>query len=474
VSIKREENQADVQNPGKTTLVKATTRRVFIFTLLVFCISPVSVLSDGQYSMVLSDSILRHHSVYLNAYRFPEPILQNALCGAPTEQISHTNNQYQLDRLGGNVVYCYPHGSSILSIPFVAAVGLAGIRPAFPNGKYDYAGEAKIQRLLAAILMAAFSCIIFRTSLLFLDTTTSLIVTGGAAFGTQVWSTASRTLWSHTWLIFLAAWVVYLLLRHEHAKAKLHPVILATLLSWMYFVRPTAAGPIACVTIYLLICHRDEFLPYAAAGASWFAAFVTYSWFTFGRLIPQYYLNFNNDWSEVSTALAGTLISPSRGLFVYVPSVGFVLYLLARYWRRIPCTRLVAVSFGIIAMQLLVIASWHYWWGGYSYGARYTTDLAPWFVLLGILGLAARSATLPIASHRMEAVIGLCLLAISVVINGRGATSWATFRWNDTVDIDFHPDRAFDWGYPQFMAGLIPAPNYEHARAQAGRNSKGE
>jgi hypothetical protein len=307
-----------------------------------------------------------------------------------------------------------------------------------------------------------------------LDTTTSLIVTGGTAFGTQVWSTASRTLWSHTWLIFLAAWVVYLILRHEHAKAKLHPVILATLLSWMYFVRPTGAGPIACVTIYLLICHRREFLPYAAAGASWFAAFVIYSWFTFGRLIPQYYLNFHNDWSEVPTALAGTLISPSRGLFVYVPTVGFVLYLLTRHRRRIPCTRLVAVSLGIIAIQLVVIASWHVWWGGYAYGPRFTTDLVPWFVLLGILGLAARSAQPQVASQRLEAVIGLFLLAISVVLNGRGATSWATFRWNNAVDIDFHPDRAFDWRYPQFMAGLIFAPKYENANARALRNSKGE
>jgi hypothetical protein len=53
--------------------------------------------------------------------------------------------------------------------------------------------------------MAALSWVVFNSSLLFLDTTTSLAVTAGTAFGTEFWSTVSRTLWSHIWFIFLAA-----------------------------------------------------------------------------------------------------------------------------------------------------------------------------------------------------------------------------------------------------------------------------
>jgi hypothetical protein len=221
-------------------------------------------------------------------------------------------------------------------------------------------------------------------------------------------------------------------------------VLLATPLPWMDFVRPTGAGPKACVTIYVLTCHHREFLAFAESGAAWFAAFVIYCWITFGRLIPEYYLNCYSDWSQMPIALAGILISLSRGLFIFVPTADVFLYLVARYWYDLPCTRPVVVALGIIAVQIVIVGSWHFWWGGYSYGPRLMTDAVPWFVLLGILGLTARSARSPVASHRLEAAIGLVLLAVSVVANGRGALSWTTFRWNGSVDIDFHPERAFD------------------------------
>ena len=445
---------------------RSATRRVFIFTLFVFCVSPVSVLSDGQYSLVLSDSIIHHHSSHLNSYRFPSPIPRDAHCGTPSERDSHASDEYQLDRIGNNVVYCYPNGSSILSVPFVALAGLASLHPASADGRYNYVGEARIQNLLAAILMALFSCIVFRTSLLLLNTPSSLLIAFGTAFGTQVWSTASRTLWSHTWLILLAGCVIYLILRCERRRVSLHPTLLATLLSWMYFVRPTGAVPIICLTIYVLARHRREFALFAAVGASWFIAFIVYCWFTFGRPIPEYYLNFHNKWLQVPMGLTGVLVSPSRGLFVFVPITVFVIYLALRYWRRLPFRGLALVAFGTIGIQTALISSWHFWWGGYAYGPRYLTDLVPWFALLAILALAGRSERPQAPAHRLEATIGLILLAISVVINGRGAMSWATFRWNNAVDIDFHPERAFDWRYPQFMAGLVAAPKY--AKTDAG------
>jgi len=474
VSIDLSEERKRSCDSAQHAFLRTTTRRVFIFTLFVFCISPVSVLSDSQYSLVLSDSILRHHSVHLNSYRFPDPIAQDAPCGQQSARDSHLSNEYELNRIGQNVVYCYPNGSSILSIPFVAIAGLAGWRPLTPDGRYDYSGEARIQRMLAAILMAALSCVVFRSSLLFLDLTTSLLVTAATAFGTQVWSTASRTLWSHTWFILLAAWVVYLILKCEREQSEPRPALLATLLSWMYFVRPTGVAPILCVTAYMALNHRHKFLSFAAAGGAWFAAFVAYSWLTFGRLIPQYYVNFRTNLSEMPIALAGTLISPSRGLFIFVPTAGFAIYLVIRYWRDLPCARPAVVALGVVAIQTAIIGSWHFWWGGYSYGPRLMTDLVPWFVLLGILGLAARAAAPPERSHRLETIVGLFLLGISVLMNERGAVSWATFRWNDTVNIDFHPERAFDWSYPQFMAGLIRTPDYENANGQPGRDMKGE
>jgi hypothetical protein len=127
--------------PAKTATKVATewtvARRVFIFTLFVFCISPVSVLSDGQYSLLLSESILRHHSLHLDAYSFPEPVPHDVPCGQQSVGGAYISNEYELNRIGASVVYCYPGGTSILSLPFVAVMGAIGIRPAAPDGRYN-------------------------------------------------------------------------------------------------------------------------------------------------------------------------------------------------------------------------------------------------------------------------------------------------------------------------------------------------
>ena len=47
------------------------------------------------------------------------------------------------------------------------------------------------------------------------------------------------------------------------------------------------------------------------------------------------------------------------------------------------------------------------------------------------------------------------LVALSVLVNFRGASSPAVYRWNvDPVDVDQRPERLWDWRDPQFLRGL--------------------
>ena len=160
-----------------------------------------------------------------------------------------------------------------------------------PHYRYSHAKEALIQRLLAALLMAGFTVVVFRTALLVLSISPAIFIAVGTAFGSQVWSTASRAMWAHTWLIFLGGLLTFELLKRERNADSSRPVIVATLLAWMYFVRPTGAVPIICVTIYTFLVYPDGFIYYALTGLAWFSGFVIYSWFTFGKLIPDYYLD---------------------------------------------------------------------------------------------------------------------------------------------------------------------------------------
>lgn len=431
---------------------------IFVFTLSIFLFSRIHQVTDSQYSMLVSQSLIEHGSFQLDHYALPryEPVWHGYY---------YKNGPiYQLEITRGHIYYHLPPGSSILSTPFVAVLKIFGVSAAFPDGTYDPQGEARIESGLAALLMATLAVIFFFTARLILPLWWSVTVALGGALGTQVYSTASRALWSETWGILLLGIVVYLLLRHGIGKREFNPIVLATLLSWMYFVRATFSVHIFFITVYLLIFHRRLFLRYAITGAAWLAGFVLYSWLNFGQLLPNYYrasrLQFDVFWE----ALAGNLFSPSRGVLVYVPVLFFVAFMLVRYRLYLFHRRLLWLSLAIIAGHLVIVSSFNHWWGGHSFGPRFMTGVVPWFVLLGTFGIEAmlkwreeRGATASRAKWHSQLACGALLLVLSAFINTRGATSHATWLWNvRPLGIDEHPERLWDWSQPQFLAGILP------------------
>ena len=428
---------------------------VFVLTLSIFLISRIHQVADSEYSMLLSQSLLSHRSFALDEFALPrhEPVWHG--------YYFKNGPAYQLEVTRGHLYYHLPPGSSLLSVPFVAAFNLFGISAANPDGTYDRRGEVIIEAALAALLMAGLSVLFFYTARLFLPTGWSIVIAFAGALGTQVYSTASRAMWSDTWGILLLGVVIFLLLRTEIGKRRFNSVLLASLLSWMYFVRPTFSVHVFAVSVYILIFHRRQFLPLAITGGAWLAGFVAYSWFHFGQLLPNYYRASRLEFDSFWVALAGNLISPARGVLIYVPSLLFVTYLLVRYRRNLPYLRLVWLSLAIIAGHLAIVSSFNHWWGGHSFGPRLTTGLVPWFVLLGILGVGAmlrqreeRASASP-ARWRIELACGVLLVLASAFINTRGATSHATWLWNmRPAEIDQHPERLWDWNQPQFLAGM--------------------
>jgi hypothetical protein len=410
--------------------------------------------------MLLSQSLLDHGSFTLEHYAIPRlPPLQQA------GWLSN-GNLYQLELVNNHVYYFFPPGSSILSLPYVALMHAFGLSVVNADGTHNLFGELMIQTSLAALLMAGLATGFLLMSALLLPLGWSVLIALGGAFGTQIWSTASRGLWADTWGIVLLGVAVFILLAHEAGKGPIRPIVFASLLSWMYFVRPTASVHILAITIYLLLFHRRGFLWYAITGATWCMLFVAYSWSHYGQLLPTYYLasrlTFNTFW----TALAGNLVSPSRGLFMYVPVLLFVVYLLMRYWRELPFPRLVVLSVSVIAGHLVVHSMFSPWYGGGCYGPRYSTGLVPWFALLGILGIKAmlrwheRHAVHGASLYRSpQLILGALLLALSVWIHARGALAHETLEWNlNPGHVDERPERIWDWRQPQFLAGWVSTP----------------
>jgi hypothetical protein len=443
---------------------------VFVLILTVFWLSPVHQLTDSNFSMLVSQSLLRHRTFALDQYAIQR------LAPRYHDNTYKNGEMYQLELVGPHLYYYMPPGSSVLSVPYVALMNALGISAANADGTYNADGEELIEASLAAILMAGLASVFFLTSRLLLPIGWSVLIALGGALGTQVWSTASRAMWSDTWGIFLLGLVVLMLLAEETGKRRANPVWLASLLAWAYFVRPTNSVSILAVTVYLFIFHRRRFVPYAVTGALWFAGFVAYSWYNFHQLLPNYFLANRLSFNSFGTAFAGNLFSPSRGLLVFVPVLLFVAYLLARYRKHLASRPLLLLSLSVITLHLFIVAGFTPWNGGFCYGPRYTTGLVPWFVLLAVMALRAwredrlAAVTTHVLRWRAEAATGLALLVLSLLVNARGAIAQETWVWNIwPTNVDTVPGKIWDWRQPQFLAGIVRPPLPQEFPAIAGR-----
>src|SRR6266436_559286 len=218
---------------------------LFCGALLVFLLSPVRSLGETQYTMMLSYTLLHHRTFALDRgeLRIPQQL----------EMIGDTAKVkgLALEVVNGRFYKYAPPGSAVLSLPFVITASWFGLRPISPEGAYDADRELLLSSILAALLMAAFAVASFKFARLFLSVPTSLAIAVVATFGTQVWSTASRVVEPDTWTILLMMLALYLLVTHDLKQGKLRPVLLASILSWCYFVHPTTAIPIMAITAYI-------------------------------------------------------------------------------------------------------------------------------------------------------------------------------------------------------------------------------
>jgi hypothetical protein len=425
---------------------------VFMVALVVFVLSPVRQVSDASYSLLVSESLLQHGTFALDAY------VETPLDPAVHPASSDGGLPYHLVKSGGHIYYAYPPGTSILSVPFVALSHLFGMSAVHPDGGYHYREERRMQLRLAALLMAILALVVYRMAALLLSQRRALFFTAASVLTTQVWSTASRGLWSHTWAILLVVTAILFLVRHETGVGRLRPVLLASLMCWAYFTRPTMAIGVAAIGLYLVLRFRKALVPYVATVSGWLAIFVATSWLQYGSFLPPYYRPTMLGTTEFLTGLTANLISPSRGLLIFLPHLLVIAYFLIRYRRWSPLMPLAILGAAVTLGHLLVVASFSIWWGGEGYGPRLMADAVPWLIVIALAavqgwGMARSKNPARITRFQLEAALLVVLSLAALGLNGVGAWSAATNEWNWTpVSVDQEPARVWDWGDAQFLA----------------------
>jgi hypothetical protein len=418
-----------------------------IFTLICFHIffwAPVQQLIDQKFSTVVSHRLL-------TARTFSLP-----------KDFSHAQGDelpYQLQRVGDQVYHFYPNAVAALNVPIVAAYQLAGIEPLGPDGRFLRQNERRILRFAAAFQAALLCALLFYLARSFLRPGPALALAALFAFGTQIFSTLSRSYWSHTWASLLLTAAICLLLAPKLYERKTIYLASATLLSWSFFCRPQIALSIIGITVYLILTKRRHLATFVTTGIAWALLFITYSLNTFQQLLPPYFfsnqmesgrLGLTSLATSYPSAVFGTLISPGRGLFVYSPIFALALLLAARYRHWMPQRKLAVTGLVVILVHWQLISA-HRGWGGLSFGARHYSDVLVWFFVLSVLvvlSLQRVSRERFIAWKSGIFAASGCVIAASLFINFRGAAASATLRWQE--------ESVWDWSRPQFLAGLIP------------------
>ena len=433
---------------------------LWLLVFLVYVTSPISQISDSWYTLLVSEHLFTRGNFELDEH-FP-PFVDDA--GYPGVRRRDTGLPRHVRRSQDHLYPFYPLGSAVLTTPLLPlAWSLGAPRAIKKDGRYDRRSDAFAQRPLASFVTSLAVVLVFAFAALRLPLPQAFLVASCTALSTQFWSTASRGLWSHTWLVVLLGAVCWLVLRHEVRGTPLRPVLLATALSWCFFVRPASVCLILAFTAYVWMRSRRDGLVLSAVGAAWAGAFIAFSFAHYGSWLPQYYAigssspAFELRFGNLLIAIPGQWISPSRGLLVFVPLVAWLAWLGFRVRATVGSRALVASVLAGVAVTSLSMGTFD-WWGGSSYGPRLQTDLVPVFALLAVLFVHAagqradRSVSRPL--RRSECIAMVAAVVVGVVLNGAGAWSTAGARWNRYPN---QQERAFEVVHSQWMVALFPS-----------------
>ncbi len=417
----------------------------FILCLTYFSVNKFAN-SDPYLSLLVSQAILEHQTIKLDAYKdSAQPPLDLYGSGG------------MILRQGEHYYYYLPVGTSLVALPFVGVARWLGLD--MQVGKDIFA----VHRLLAALLSALIFGVTYQIAASYLHRLAAFVIAFISVSGTTLTSTVGTALWNMGFVVLFTSLALLLLVRYENGKSKdIHPYWLGFFLFAAYLCRPTASIFVALMLGYLFLRHRAIFLKTAGTSLFLLLLFVAHSWWEYGQWLPTYYgavggrLAVHAQRVPLLTALYGTTLSPSRGLFVFSPFLAWVLLVAGWQIRRIAGQPLLWLCLIWSALHLFVTTTTTRWWGGHSYGPRLLTDMLPALILITILlwrelghTLRPRVRTFIVTLYLLLGVIGIFIHSVQGLYNNY------TQMWNGGLfapNVDLYQSYLLDWNYPQFLA----------------------
>ena len=418
-------------------------------SLAVFLLSYLSINtdvgSDPKLTLLVSQALVDHQTVYLDAY------VDETLIDAP---FANYVAEGVILPTGEHYSHYFPVGPSLVALPFVALARLGG---------WDMrtTDNYRLQELLSALTVALAFLLSYALARCYVSGSPALVIAFVSVMGSSLISTMGTAFWSLNPAVLFIGGALLLLARSDGDKARpLPPLALGGLLFLAFLCRATAAAFILPVFGYLALRQRRSLLPVAAVALALLLVYVLWTYRLTGSATTAYYspARLGVERAPLWVGVAGNLVSPGRGIFVFSP---FLLALLAgcvAYWRslwRRPMVWLCLVWFGL---HVLLVARAASWWGGWSFGPRLLTDLWPGLVVLTALWWAAVAGDDRDRHRRLWGMAYLGLAVPAILTNALvGLYSQPASRWNGLIDPVAPPgdpsgSDLFDWRHPQILA----------------------
>ena len=347
---------------------------------------------------------------------------------------------YFLQFVNGHYVSDYPVGAALLALPVYLPSALGHVNPQHPL-------IGQLEKLSAAAIVALSAAGLYLTLRRLTSGRESLVITGVYALGTSSLSESSQALWQHGASQLAISAALYCLVRGRQDARWL--AFAGFPLAFAIISRPTDVLLALPLGLYVFFHHRRQLGGFLLAGSPPALFQLWYNATYFGNPFRVQFsltalaavrglLAGAETWSvPLWSGLAGILLSPARGLFVYSPVFLLSVVGIGLAWRRNGDPLLRYASVGVI-LTLVVYGKWSNWWGGTSYGPRLLADLSPVLALcLSPLG--------PVARRRRALSFAFVILAVWSV----GAHSIGAFAddrsWNRYERVDEFPERLWSW-----------------------------
>lgn len=439
------------------TLWRKIANGIIQHPLLIFFIPFLIFMSNGREisngdtapAFFTAVNLAKHGSIYLDDLH---------------DYIPYNNIPYYISEQRGHIISNYPIMPGIMSAPVVAPFVWIGM---VEKGDGDLVWKY-LTKLSGAFYTALAVWMMFLTLGLLIPKESALLLAFLYGIGTALFPIASQSMWQHGPSVFWWGVCLYFMtLAYQIQNESITTAKWYHSIPWLLVVGGIAAGCtvlcrntngvlVAFCSLALLYHFRFRALYFIIPAGLLTILLLSYNYYFFGSwkgglvvlLTFQWELDriSSGEWSTpLFTGLAGLLISPSRGMFIFSP------FLLFAFWGMWKCyqdhtgnNRLLLWLLPAPIILLLLFSKYSVWWGGNShFGPRYQIETYPFFMLF--LALAWQS----ICSNKFYLTIFSICCVYSIWVQFVGAFCYPGGWTTSPVSLSLDYDRLWDWQYNQ-------------------------